>query len=123
MPADQSTREKLAATLAPLLPKAWKIVPYSRNLDTVELTTVMLHATEIRPATSASGALETDFVISIISPKADPTAAQQDLDDDVIALVLELFSMGVIIRQATPTVVQNNLSWDVTITVIARKDA
>ena len=123
MPADQSTRQKLTATLTPLLPKAWKIVPYSRNLDTVERTTVMLHATEIRPAPSAAGALETDFVISIVSAKADPTAAQEDLDDDVIALVLDLSSMGVIVRQATPTVVQNNLSWDITITVIARKDA
>ncbi|ROS57202.1 hypothetical protein [Frigoribacterium sp. PhB118] len=123
MPVDQSTRQKLANALKPLLPKAWKIVPYSRNLDTIELTTVMLHATEIRPATSAVGALETDFVISVISPKADPTSAQQDLDDDVLALVLDLYGMGVIIRQATPTVVQDNLSWDITITVIARKDA
>ena len=122
-PASQTPREQLAGHLAPLLPKTWKLVPYSRNLDRLESTTVMLHATEIRRGI-ALGALEVDFTISVSSPKSDPTSAQTDLDDDVLALVHKVASTSwLLFRNATPTVVQDFLSWDLTVTVITREDA
>lgn len=118
----QTTRQQLVSHVKPLLPRGWKIVPYSRNLDRLAQTTVMFHATEIRPGTS-QGTHEVDFVVSISSPKTDSTNAQIDLDDDVLALVHALDTLPwLMFRQATPTTVQDALSWDVTVTVITRKD-
>jgi hypothetical protein len=122
-PKAKTTREQLAAELKPLLPRTWKIIPYARNLDDANQTRVMLHATDIHPA-PAMGALETDYTITVISPKADPTGAQTDLDDDVLNVLHALDGITwLMFRNASPTVVQDYLSWDINITVITRKDA
>lgn len=123
--ADLSTREQLAEALKPLLPPDWRILPYSRNVDRLSQTTVMLHAAEIRPAPSApGGAVETDFTITVMDPQTDAERAQGSLDDDVIELTLALGSIHwLVFRNAEPTKVQEYLSWDINTTTITRKDA
>jgi hypothetical protein len=120
-----TTRDKLAAQLKTRMPKSWVIVPFSRNLDRLSKTTVMINATEIRPAAAAQGLLEVDYTVSVISPKSDVTNAQDDLDDQVLELILTLrdSAPGLIFRSATPTLVQDFLSWDINTTIHARKDA
>lgn len=123
--AENTTRDQLAAQLRERIPASWVIVPFSRNLDALAKTTVMLHATEIRPSSAAQGVLEVDYTISVISPLADVTEAQAQLDDDVLALLLSLQSdaPGLVFKDAQPALVQNFLSWDISTTIHARKDA
>lgn len=123
--ADQSTRDKLAKQLTERMPADWVVVPFTRNIDRPSKTTVMLHATEIRPASAAQGLLEVDYIVTVISPKSDVTHAQADLDDQVLDLILTLrdSAPGLIFRSATPTLVQDLLSWDINTTIHARKDA
>jgi hypothetical protein len=121
-PPPLTTREQLAAQLRPLLPKAWKLIPYSRNLDVLSQTAVMFHATAIRP-TAIQGVIEVDYTVSVISPKVDTDRAQTDLDDDVLEVIHALDTLDwLLFREATPTVVQDNLSWDITITVNTNKE-
>lgn len=123
--ADDTVRDKLAAQLKTRLPKGWVIVPFARNLDTVSKTTVMLHATEIRPSDAAQGLLEVDFIVTVVSPLTDVTRAADDLDDQVLDLILDLQTdaPGLVFRNATPTLVQDYLAWDINTTIHARKDA
>ena len=121
----ETTRDELAEQLLERLPADWVIVPFSRNLDTVSKTTVMLHATEIRPGTT-QGLLEVDYVITVISPKSDATNAQDDLDDQVLNVILPLrdSAPGLVFRNAVPsTTTGDNFAWDINTTIHARKDA
>jgi hypothetical protein len=120
-----TTRDKLAAQLEERMPAEWVIVPFARNLDRPSKTTVMLHATEVRPSTAAQGVVEVDFVVTVISPKTDVTNAQDDLDDQVLDLILTLrdSAPGLVFRSASPTLVQDVLAWDINTTIHARKDA
>jgi hypothetical protein len=120
-----TARDNLAAQLKTRLPKGWVIVPFSRNLDTVSKTTVMLHATEIRPSVAAQGLLEVDFIVTVVSPLTDVTSAADELDDQVLDLILDLQTdaPGLVFHNATPTLVQDYLAWDLNTTIHARKDA
>jgi hypothetical protein len=121
----RTSREQLVDLLRPLLPKTWKLVPFSRGLDTPSQVTVMVHATAIRDAPAApQGALETEFTLSVIDPQTDPERAQGALDDEVLELIHALKAVPFLIwESAEPTLVQDSLSWDIKTTVITRKDA
>jgi hypothetical protein len=123
-PKPSTARDKLAGLLKPLLPRGWAIVPYARNLDALSRTTVMLHATAIRPAPAApQGAVEVDYVVSVITHLTEPTKASEALDENVLDLMHALDSADwLLIKEATPTEFQKQLAWDITITVITRKD-
>lgn len=121
--AEDTTRDKLSAQLRERIPAGWVIVPFSRNLDSLSKTTVMLHATEIRTG-PAQGLLEVDYTVSVISPLTDVTAAQNQLDDDVLDVILDLqeSAPGLVFKNASPSLVQDYLAWDINTTIHARKD-
>lgn len=120
-----TARDRLAEHLKPLLPASWVIKPYSKELERIDKTVVMLHATEIRPAVAAPGSgLEVDYSISVTTPLMDSDAATAALDDDVTDLSLALWSTPwLMYRNANPSLVSNRYAWDINITVITRKDA
>lgn len=84
-------RAYLVAHLAPLLPKTWKLVSTDRNLDVINRITVVLKLQEIsRTAAAPRGALTSSWVATIITPKTLPEAAERDLDEAIIDLLLAL---------------------------------
>lgn len=121
-----TTREQLVEALSPLLPKAWKVVPYSRNLDAISVPTVMVHLSNLSKAPSApQGVLLSEFTISIIDPLTDPERAQGALDDEVMELIhaIDALPGWIVWESAEPTLVQDALAWDVRTTVLSRKDS
>ena len=80
----KSTRAQLEATLKPLLPKAWRFVPYQTTLDTLDRLTVMVKQSGVKRYDPAPGAYRLhEFTVSLISSKIDPQQAEDDLDQAV----------------------------------------
>ena len=122
----QTTREQLVEALTPLLPKAWKVVPYSRNLDALSAPTVMVHLSNITRAPAApQGALLSEFTVSVLDPQTDPERAQGALDDEVMDLIHAIDDLPgwIVWDSAEPTLVGDYLAWDLKTTVVSRKDA
>lgn len=79
-----SARTQLAAALKPLLPKAWKIIPYADQVDDQNTIVVILNQTRIAPnpaAPIASHVVTCEALI--VSPERDPAKAETALDDAV----------------------------------------
>lgn len=81
-------RQQLVDAITPLLPTTWKLIPYQRNVDTVNVPTVMIKQATIAPLPQAPlGALTVDYVATLISPHTDVEKAEAQLDDDAITLL------------------------------------
>lgn len=119
--ASDTARDKLAEQLKEHLPHEWVIVPYSKTLERIDKTVVMLHATEIRQSAAAQGVVEVDYTISVTSPLTDSDRATAALDDDVLTLILTLQAKapGLLFRNATPTTVSDYFAWDINTTTHA----
>jgi hypothetical protein len=86
--AEKTTREQLVEALTPMLPKKWRVIPFSRNVDIPTVPFVMVHASRIAKMPEAPGARHTvEFTVSVFDPHDDPSRAQGALDDEVIALI------------------------------------
>jgi hypothetical protein len=127
LPAEKTTREQLVEALAPLLPKSWKVVPFSRNLDTIAAPTVMVHASRIEKMPEAPGARHTvTFTVSVFDPHDDPSRAQGALDDEVIALIFALDTIRYVkwtSAEASQLGQDGPLGWDITLELSTKKEA
>lgn len=114
-----SAREQITEVVAPLLPTAWKLVPYIDSFDQLSQVTVMLHASRIEPhpVTSAS-AFQLTFEATVADPQKDASRVWDALDDEVMELIAALDavdSLGFV--SAEPLAIGNAFAWNVTFTV------
>lgn len=79
-----SVRSQLEATLKPLLPKRWKLIPYQDNVDELETTTVMFKLLRMENATETPiSAFKFTFAITVVEPGNDMVKVEAALDDHV----------------------------------------
>jgi hypothetical protein len=123
MPASEAPRHALADVLSPLLPAAWKIVPYQRNLDTLDTTIVMFKQAAIRPLPAAPiRLLQVDMTITVISARSDLPRAEDELDDDTLALCVALDELGILWTEANKVLWNDqHLAWDIAVQLEASK--
>ena len=81
-------RDWVIDQVKPLLPRGWRLIPYSTNLDVLSTPVVMLKLQSIARTPEAPNASRTaEFVLTIIEPKTDPQAREDALDDNLLALI------------------------------------
>ena len=81
-------RDDLSTALKAVLPSAWKIIPYQRNLDALDSLTVILKQSTIQDAPDApQGKYQVSYTVTIASPKQSVQNAEDDLDDAVFVLL------------------------------------
>lgn len=120
-----SARKELANTLKPLLPKAWRLVPYADNLDTLDRVVVMIKQTQIERLPAAPiGTYRTSFVVTVIAPQSDSEKAEDELDDGVHEVLSALDSINNSLWSSAEKVLfsDSNLAWDIAMQVVTRKD-
>lgn len=82
-----SVREWLDENLAPLLPEGWRWVPYQRNIDVLEVTTVIWKQSRILPLDAAPlGAVRIEGTLTVATPHTDIERAEEALDAAVTEL-------------------------------------
>lgn len=128
MSDQQTSRQQLVALLTPLLPKAWKVIPFQRDPGVLSQVTVMVHMTNISQSPAAPrGALLSEYTVTVMDPQTDPDRSQGALDDEVLELIHAIESLhgGVVWDSAEPVLVFNSLGWDIKVTATTtttRKD-
>lgn len=124
---DINVRNDLIGKIKPLLPKAWRLIPYGTNLDTLDTTCVMvtIQSIERHPAAPMSHRLYS-ATFTILQPLTAPGRADDALDDDVIDLLNAIDQL----KNVKWTKAErglgnngNNLGFDITIEVPYGKDA
>jgi hypothetical protein len=124
----QTVRQQLVEHLTPLLPKAWKIVPFSRSMDALSQPVVMVHMSRIEkhPAAPLSKHLTT-FTVSVFDPQLDDERAQGALDDEVNDLIFAIDQLPPFVNwsSAEPSQLGQNgpLGWDITLELITTKES
>ena len=116
-----SVRADLAAALKPLLPRRWKIVDTSSNLDRLSIPVVMLKQLELEPAPRAPRSqVLVSYVVTIIDPHEGVENADAALDDGVIDLFRALQSIPFTNpTKATKVTFQDKyLAYDLTVEVV-----
>lgn len=74
--------------LKPLLPRGWVLSPYARIPDSVEKTTVIVWLQNItRLPEAPQSSHVTEYLVTVVSPAADPSQADEDLDDNIADLL------------------------------------
>lgn len=123
MPADEAPRHSLKAALEPLLPSTWRIIPYQKNIDKPDTTVVMFKQSEIRPDPKARLThVLIDMIATIICPLTDQARAEDELDDDVLALVFALHKSRIAWTTATKVAwAAGTIAYDVSLTLSARR--
>lgn len=114
-----TAREQVTEAVAPLLPKAWRLMPYIDTVDQLSQVTVMLHASRIAPhPTTPLGEFELTFEATVIDPLKDPSRVWDSLDDEVLELIAALDTIdGLHFTEAEPLAIGNAFAWNVTFTV------
>lgn len=76
-----TARDVIVETLLGLdgLPEDLDVMPYSRALDGLERTTVMVRVDEVHPGRTA-GTRANTIALLVIATKSDPAAAEDELD-------------------------------------------
>lgn len=118
-------RAQIEASLKPLLPKAWTIVPTQRTLDVFTKPVVMLKQDRIEHAPTAPLAAHlVSFIVTVADPNSDPAAAEDDLDAEVSELLLALGAIDYLNwTEAQKVLFQDRyLAYDITLQAITRKD-
>ncbi|SEM73404.1 hypothetical protein [Cryobacterium luteum] len=116
-------RHVLAELLKPLLPLAWRIVPYQVTLDSPATVVVMLKQTRIeRTAAAPQGAHDIGFTVTISSPHDDFEKAEDALDDQVNTLIHALDGLGIAWTTAEKVLDGTRLAYDITLTLISKKE-
>ncbi|ONI63907.1 hypothetical protein ALI44B_04585 [Leifsonia sp. ALI-44-B] len=126
MAASNKPRHVLERALKPLVtahPK-WRIIPYQRNVDALSGVIVMLKQKRITRLPEAPDGLHAiEFTATIVSPKTDTTAAEDELDDGVNALIHELDLAGIGWADAEKVKFDDqHLAYDITLTVTSNKE-
>lgn len=125
----QTVRGWVEAQLKPLLPPAWRLVPYSRNLDDIAQTTVMLRLQRVIPLPEApEGAYRSEWTMTVVYPGQDVTRAQKMLDQQLFELldaITDLRRSGLNITWSNAESVvfgERNEAFDITIQTILTKN-
>lgn len=121
----ETLRAQLAAHLRPLLPKAWKIIPYQDSLDTLSTVVVMLSQKTIEHSPALpNGAHLVTFTVTVIDPSQDPKVSEDRLDDEVHALLYALDQLPALAWDRAEKVQfsDTHTAWDISLTVTTTKD-
>jgi hypothetical protein len=119
-----TVREWLEGQLTALLPDGWKIIPNQKTPQTIDVTTVVVKLTTIEPLAEApAGSLSNGAVITIADPHKDDVAAENALDDSVLALCTALDALAGITWSKAQKVLVNDtyLGWDITCSILSTK--
>lgn len=124
---DKSVRHYLIDQLKPLLPRAWKLYPYSTTPDafTKPIVTLTLDSITKDPAAPNSHRIAA-FVVGVLEPKVDAATREDSLDDSLIDLLTAIETIPSVIWQKAERVVapnQTNVGYDITINFHYQKEA
>lgn len=119
--AEQNVREYVIATLKPLLPRKWKIQPFSNIPDEITTTTLVLTFQNYsRPAASPRGTRMATYVLTLLTAKIVPGEADNDLDDAIMDLLNALDQIagktGIVWTTAERGEASGRAGFDITIT-------
>jgi hypothetical protein len=113
-----SARQQVVDAIAPVLPKAWKVIPYLTSFDNLDQTIVMIHATGIQRFASQPALWETTFEATVLDPSKDPGRVWDSLDDEVFEAVHALDTIAALnVTGAEPVAISNLFGWNITFTV------
>jgi len=117
-----TVRDQLATALKPLLPKAWRIIPYTTNLDTVDGVTLMMRQTRIEKAPNSQGNHQVTLVLTVIDPHTDPQRAEDALDEEVGQLLYAFLPIEWLNWTVAERVVfgELNHAYDITLTLYTK---
>lgn len=117
-------REQLAAQLRPLLPKSWRIVTTHESVDNLDVPVVKIKQKTIDrvPAAPAGRRVNVSFVVTIdASHVAQTQAAEDELDDTVLELIVALDAIGTAWTRAEKVIDDNRLAYDIDLSLTALK--
>lgn len=124
--ADVNLRKFVTDALKPLLPTAWRLVPYSTNLDQISKPVVMLKLQTIAKLPEAPNSHRTvSYVLTVIEPKITPGALDDDLDDHVVDLLAAIDDLPNFAWTKAERVLfsDSNQAYDITLEIPIRKEA
>lgn len=127
MPNINVRKDILIAQLKPLLPKKWKLIPFTTNLDDLSTTVVMVSIQSIERSAQAPQSHRTySSTLTILTPFAVGTERADDsIDDDVIDLLDAIDKLDAIKWTKAERGLgnnSNNLGFDITLEVLYRKE-
>ena len=112
-------RTGVTDALKPLLPEAWQIIPFSKNLDTITRPVVMLQLEEVqRHKDAPNGARLVTYTLTVIEPKTDPGPADDSLEANLIDLLNAIDKSPGLAWSGAKRVVahESNPAFDITLT-------
>lgn len=118
-------RDFLTEQLKPLLPEGWRWVPFQRNVDALDVMTVLWKQTRMAPLPEAPVSwVRVEGVLTVVSPNQDIERSEAALDDAVLDLVLALDSLPRIgWTEANKVLVADQyFGWDVSIYITNSKE-
>lgn len=73
-------RDNLVTILEGVLPPAYQVEPYARNLGNINAVAVMLRLDEVHPSKFAMGHWDVDAALLIVGPVVEPGAGDEELE-------------------------------------------
>lgn len=90
-PSAGAVRSWLAGEIAPLLPEDWRIVPGISSVKTLLVPAVYFEFTQLEKVSELpTGHARAVFDLIVVDPRTDLTAAEDQVDDHLVDLVLAL---------------------------------
>lgn len=122
--ADITPRSALEAALKPLLPAGWKIIRFQKALDNFTTPVVILKQSAItRLAEAPDGVHAVEFTVTIASPHIDREKAEDQLDDNVNALIHAIDTLGILCTRADKAAFTDTyICWDIALSVTSTKE-
>lgn len=119
MSGDMTPREHLRTQLGPLLPADWRLIPYQRQPQTIDTTTVIVSSLASDPiGACASGANPVCFTITVVAPHKDTEQAEDALDVAVLELCAQLDALDTVQWTTARKVTAGEfLGWDIETTI------
>lgn len=117
-------RKVLAASLKPILPTDWAIIPSGRSIDAVPTTTVQLKQMSIvRTPAAPSQSHTIAFVVTIAAPEQSTQAAEDRLDDQVTDLLHALDDLQIAWTEARKVAVTDRrIGYDIDLSITSNKE-
>ena len=119
MSGDMTPREHLRTQLGPLLPADWRLIPYQRQPQTIDTTTVIVKHTGFAPLAQAPiGSLANELTITVVAPHKDTEQAEDALDVAVLELCAQLDALDTVQWTTARKVTAGEfLGWDIETTI------
>ena len=121
-----SFRSYVTDAIKPLLPKGWKLLPYSTNLDVLSQPVVMLKLNSVtRTPGAPNGAHTVTYTLAVIEPKTDPGSADDALEDKLFDLLHAIDTVANLTWSNAERVLfgDSNPAFDISLQLVSRKDA